>query len=149
MGHDATPARSAQRIGTGSPVLRVGVDVTSVADVAASIDRFGDRYLQRVFTEHELASCPRRSSTAAAGLAARFAAKEAAIKVLEPDGAMPDWRSMEVRRRASGAVALRLTDRAADLAADAGIRSLAVSLTHERGFAAAVVVAVIDESEVR
>jgi holo-[acyl-carrier protein] synthase len=128
--------------------VRVGVDVAAVADVAASIERFGERYLRRVFTEHELDSCRARSSVAAARLAARFAAKEATLKVLQPDDVRPDWRSMEVHRGASGVCALRLSETAAALAAGAGIRHLALSMTHEREFAAAVVVAVIDESEV-
>jgi holo-[acyl-carrier protein] synthase len=144
MGQDATLLRSATRPPAASATVRVGLDVASIAQVAASIDRFGDRYLRRVFTDHELESCGRRAD----GLAARFAAKEATIKVLQPNGAQPDWRSMEIVRGASGACALHLTDTAAGMASDAGIRSLAVSLTHEADVAAAVVVALIDESEV-
>jgi holo-[acyl-carrier protein] synthase len=129
---------------TRSRVL-VGVDLTRVAEVAASIERFGDRYLRRLFTEHELSSCRGRPETVAAGLAARFAAKEATIKVLKPEAARPDWRSMEVRRAPSGACEMHLTDYAARLAVAAGITDLAVSLSHEGDLAAAVVVALVDK----
>src|SRR5258706_5890029 len=125
------------------PTIRVGSDLTLVADVAASIERFGDRYLQRLFTEHELATC----AGSAERLAARFAAKEAVVKVLRPVGARPAWRSIEVRRAPNGACDLHLTGTAARLAGDAGIRSLAVSLTHEAGLAAAVVVADLTPQE--
>ena len=120
---------------------RVGVDLVMVEDVAASVERFGERYLARVYTDHERSCCAGGPGTAAAGLAARFAAKEAALKVLRPVGARPEWRSIEVVRHPNGACDLALTGEAARLAAAAGIRHLAVSLTHEAGMAAAVVVA--------
>src|SRR5450755_4599160 len=122
----------------------VGVDLTRITEVADSIERFGDRYLQRLFTEHELASCHGHPDTVAEGLAARFAAKEATIKVLKPEAARPEWRSMEVHRTPSGACEMRLTDSAARRAGELGITDLAVSLSHEGGMAAAVVVALVD-----
>jgi holo-[acyl-carrier protein] synthase len=78
---------------------------------------------------------------AASRLAARFAAKEAVVKVLEPTGPRPDWRCIEVWTAANGSCQLRLTGSARQLAADAGITELAVSLTHEGAVAAAVVFA--------
>jgi holo-[acyl-carrier protein] synthase len=123
--------------------IRVGTDLACVSDVAASIDRFGDRYLRRLFTDHELASSTGAPEVAAAKLAARFAAKEAVIKVLRPAGAQPEWRSIEVRRDPSGACHLHLSGTAAAMADAAGITALAVSLTHERDVAAAVVVATV------
>lgn len=119
--------------------LRVGIDLASVDAVRESIERHGERYLERVYTAGELADCagdPER-------LAARFAAKEAAIKVLQPGGGEPvPWRTIGVRRVQSGAVELELTGEAAALAARAGIRELALSFSHEGGSACAVVVAV-------
>lgn len=132
---------------TIEPSLRVGADLMAVADVAASVTRFGDRYLRRVYTDHEIACCPGAPTVAAAGLAARFAAKEATIKVLRPVDGAPDWRSIEVRRAASGACEVHLTGAAASLAAEAGITELAVSLTHEAGLAAAVVIASVASRE--
>ncbi len=148
---------------TSSDSLRVGMDLVPVADVAASVARLGRRYLYRVFTAHERA-CARIGALdpvlpvdadgpvpidVASGspvysmqsLAGRFAAKEAAVKVLRPRGARPEWRSIEVHRVGGGWCELRLSGLAARLAADAGIDTLAVSVTHEPMMAAACVVA--------
>ena len=127
--------------------LRVGTDLVPVAHVAESVARFGDRYLGRVYTAHEVACCQGTPAVVAAGLAARFAAKEATIKVLRPVDHQPEWRSIEIRRDAAGWCAVHLSDGAARMAREQGISNLAVSLTHEAGMAAAVVVAVCDEDK--
>ncbi len=129
---------------TASLAVRVGADVTAVADVVASIDAFGDRYVRRVFTDHEIASCDGEPAALAAGLAARFAAKEATIKVLRPAGAQPPWKSIEVCRDPAGWCELRLSGEAIRMAATAGITGLTVSLSRANGIAAAVVVATGD-----
>ena len=121
--------------------IRVGADVVTVRQVSESVDTFGSRYLDRVYTEHELQSCSGSPEVRAASLAARFAAKEATIKVLRPVGHQPDWRSVEVRRHSEGWCTMALSGHAAALADQAGIADLAVSLTHEGDVAAAVVVA--------
>jgi holo-[acyl-carrier protein] synthase len=126
---------------TTGTAVRVGADVVVIQQVAESVDRFGARYLERVYTEHELSSCSGSSASRTASLAARFAAKEAAIKVLRPTGHQPDWRSLEVRRHSGGWCTMALHGHAAALAEQAGISELAVSLTHEGDMAAAVVVA--------
>jgi holo-[acyl-carrier protein] synthase len=121
--------------------LRVGADIARVDDVCASVARFGDRYLERLFTPHEIASCGGASSVVAGSLAARFAAKEATIKVLRPADVTPAWKTIEVRRHPSGWCEIHLSGEAAELAAAAQITELAVSLTHEGDIAAAVVLA--------
>jgi holo-[acyl-carrier protein] synthase len=122
--------------------LTVGVDVVSVAEVAASLGRFGKRYVRRVFTAHEAAYCLAAADRVASGrLAARFAAKEAAVKALQPDHPWADWRAIEVRRSASGRCGLVLHREAASLAARRGIRHLALSMSHDGNRAAAVVIA--------
>jgi holo-[acyl-carrier protein] synthase len=123
------------------PHVRVGLDLISVEEVSDSVVRFGNRYLDRVYTSHELASCVGTPPVVAAGLAARFAAKEATLKVLRAL-TQPDWRSIEVRRDAGGWCSISLTGQAAALAEKAGINELTVSLTHDAAVAAAVVVAV-------
>jgi holo-[acyl-carrier protein] synthase len=135
--------------GDRSPAIRVGVDLVAVADVIESVERFGDRYVQRIFTPHEIACCrsdlvsrdpaPRYSFES---LAARFAAKEATVKVLRPVGPRPEWRAIEVFRAEGGWCEIRLRGRASALADLAGIDRWAVSLTHEASMAAAVVVGV-------
>ena len=88
--------------------FRVGVDVQSVAEVAESIAHFGSRYTSRLFTEHELESCAGDPLRRAEGLAARFAAKEAMMKVLRPVENVPTYKSIEVRKMPGGWVELEL-----------------------------------------
>ncbi|MGO9458324.1 MAG: holo-ACP synthase [Acidimicrobiales bacterium] len=123
------------------PTCRVGVDLTSVGEVAQSLAQQGERYLRRIFTEDEVASCQGAAGPSPASLAARFAAKEAALKVLRPTESRPEWRDIEVRRNASGACDLVLHGGAAALAAAQGIGEMSVSLSHEAGLAIAVVAA--------
>jgi holo-[acyl-carrier protein] synthase len=122
--------------------LRVGIDLVSVDHVEESVRVHAGRYLQRVYTERGPHDCtvpdgapdPQR-------LGARFAAKEATLKVLRSaDEAVP-WRTIGVRSGAHGAPEIVLAGAAARLARRRGIESLAVSLTHEGPFAAAIVVA--------
>jgi holo-[acyl-carrier protein] synthase len=121
--------------------LRVGIDLISVDSVQDALETHADRYLERVYTDREIADCSSGGELSAERLAARFAAKEATMKALRiRDEAVP-WLSIEVRRDAAGWVELRLDGAAAALAEEAGIDDLAVSLTHENGFASAVVVA--------
>ena len=130
-----------------STSIRVGADLVAVDQVSDSIASFGDRYLRRIYTEQEIASCTGAPPVTSAGLAARFAAKEATLKVLRPDGHRPEWRSMEVLRHPGGWCSMSLSGHAAELAARAGIDELAVSLTHEEGMAAAVVVALCGDED--
>ena len=117
--------------------IRVGIDTVATASIRDAVAAHGDRYLERVYTAQELADC----AGDAERLAARFAAKEATLKALRAgDGGIP-WNSIGVRRDPSGFVELVLTGEAAELAERQAIDELAVSLTHEGGFASAVVVA--------
>ncbi len=132
--------------------VAVGIDLVTVSEIADAVERLGERYLLRVFTPHELACCraegrPEGSIGVQGGylveaLAARFAAKEAAVKVLRPIGVRPEWRTMEVHRTGGGWCELRLSGMADAMASEAGIDELLVSLTHEPTMAAAVVVGV-------
>lgn len=115
---------------------RVGCDVISVADIDASITRFGERYLSRVFTAHEQSVC--NGDTRSQRLAARFAGKEAVMKVLRPhDDAVP-WTCIEIRRADWGGCEVHLTGAAADLAQTCGLDDIQVSLSHENEYAMAV-----------
>jgi holo-[acyl-carrier protein] synthase len=120
---------------------RVGIDMVSVEAVRESIREHGDRYLERVYTENELSDCHTDQGILAERLAARFAAKEATLKVLRPNDEGVPWRSIEVRRDPRGWVELELSGQAASLASAAGLTELSLSITHEGEFAAAVVLA--------
>jgi holo-[acyl-carrier protein] synthase len=122
--------------------IRVGLDLVAVESIVESLAApHRDRYLARVYTEREVRDCRTAIGLDAERLAARFAAKEATLKVLPAADTGLSLLAIEVRREPSGRVYLELSGRAAALAAEAGIVDLALSLTHEGGFAAAVVVA--------
>lgn len=144
-----TAALGHRRMGTqvnSLPSVRVGVDVVSVGEVAASVERFGDRYLRRLFTPHEVAACSGGAHVSASRLAARFAAKEAVMKVLRPDDVAPGWRDIEVWRQEAGWCEIRLHGTAAELAAGAGLGEVSVSITHANDVAAAVAVALVPDA---
>jgi holo-[acyl-carrier protein] synthase len=120
--------------------LRVGIDLVKAATIEAALAEYGERYLRRVYTDAEVDGCrDPEGAVVPLRLAARFAAKEAAMKVLEPAAEQPvPWPEIEVVRTGA-APELRLHGRAADLAAQRGITGLALSFTHEDEYAAAVV----------
>jgi holo-[acyl-carrier protein] synthase len=114
------------------PDLRIGADVALPADVARSIDEFGDAYLDRVFSPRERAE----SGDDPVRLAARFAGKEAVIKLLRPAPGDPlPLRDVEIVHDAAGAPLARLSGHAAMLAERIGLGPIAVSVTHERDIA--------------
>jgi holo-[acyl-carrier protein] synthase len=121
-------------------LLAVGVDLIEVDRIEAAIARYGDRFLQRVFTEHELAYCRGQPHQ----LAARFAAKEAVSKALgtgihHPDGVC--WHEIQIVSGERGKPMVQLAGTAALRAAQMGLKSFAVSLSHTREHAIAMVVA--------
>ncbi len=112
-----------------------------VGEVREAVEAHGERYLERVYTADELRDCMRDNALDPSRLAARFAAKEAAMKVLrEGDEALP-WSSISVTKEPAGRPRLRLTGDAQELARASGVGELDVSLTHERDYAAAAVIA--------
>jgi holo-[acyl-carrier protein] synthase len=121
--------------------LRVGTDLVLIDTVRGSISSHGEHYLERVYTEGELKDCRTADGIDAERLAARFAAKEATLKVLRPRDEGIPWNSIEVRRDPFGWVELELSGPAAVLASQAGVTELSLSIAHEGGFATAVVVA--------
>jgi holo-[acyl-carrier protein] synthase len=122
--------------------IRVGLDLVAVSSVAETLrGEHREHYLERVYTEREVDDCRGPSGRIEPErLAARFAAKEATIKALPGAGEEVRLTTIEVRSEASGEVRLELSGRAAELVEEAGITELAISLTHEGGFAAASVV---------
>ncbi|WP_260735120.1 holo-ACP synthase [Tunturiibacter lichenicola] len=122
-------------------VLGLGTDLIETKRIQESMDRFGERFLERVFTAGEITYC-RRKKNAAESFAARFAAKEAGAKALGTGISHGvNWKELEVRREVSGKPTLHLSGRAAELAEAMGVRRLQLSLTHSRELAMAVVVA--------
>lgn len=120
-----------------APVLAVGVDIIEIARIEGTLARHGQRFLRRVYTPEELAYC----QGMVARLAARWAAKEATAKALGTGLGDVHWRDIEVVCDGRGAPHLRLHGRASALARDAGIVRLALSISHSREYAVALVVA--------
>jgi holo-[acyl-carrier protein] synthase len=122
-------------------IYGLGVDLVKVARLGASIQRFGERFLNRVFTPQEIAYCQARRGSDSA-LALRFAAKEAFSKALgvglRKDGIR--WREVEVVPNAQGKPELLVSGRAAELCAEAGITGTHLTLSDEGDLALAVVV---------
>lgn len=118
----------------------VGLDLVQVSAIARSVAEFGQRFLDRIYTSGELEYCLSDASAAAQRLAARFAAKEAVLKVLRVNDEAISWRSIEVAREPGGACDLLLVDEARALACAAGFTGFSLSMTHEADYASAVVV---------
>ena len=121
-------------------MLSAGIDLIEVERIEATIARYGERFLTRVFTENELTYCRRHPHQ----LAARFAAKEAVSKTLgtgiqHRDGV--DWREIEIVADARGKPTVQLTGKAAQRAAQLNLKSFAISLSHTREHAIAMVIA--------
>ncbi len=122
-------------------LVGIGIDVVEIARVRRLVERWGARFLDRVFTAEEVAYAARRRDPAE-HLAARFAAKEATLKALGTGLSLGvRWREMEVRRPRGERPTLLLSGRTAALGAARGVRRLHVSLTHDAGLALAQVLA--------
>ena len=119
-------------------IIGLGLDTTDIDRISDTIDRYGDRFLQRVFTEGEIAFCARRR-VPAIHFAGRFAAKEAAMKALgtgRSRGVL--WRDVEVVRL-GGPPQLQLHGGAARRFAAMGGRSSLLTITHSDDLAMAQV----------
>lgn len=115
----------------------IGVDIVEIDRVARSVERFGDRYLHRVFTEQELAYCNGRIPS----LAARWAAKEATGKAFGTGIGDVAFKEIEVVGDERSRPGLRLHGAAQALAQELGFEMLLLSLSHAREYAIAFVVA--------
>lgn len=114
-----------------------GVDLIEVERIQAVVNRWGDRFLRRVYTEAERAYC----GTRAERLAGRFAAKEATSKALGVGIRHLRWRDIEVLPDARRKPRVHLHGRAAEIADYLGVEGMDVSITHSRADAIAFVVA--------
>lgn len=123
-------------------MLTTGVDLIEISRIQRVVERYGERFLTRVFTSTEILY----SRGHIAELAVRFAAKEAVskalgigVRALARDGI--DWHDVEVLNDLRGKPFVRLTGRAAERAAELGLSEWAISLSHSRDHAIAFVVA--------
>ena len=117
--------------------LAVGADLVEICRIASLVERYGERFTHRVFTDRELAGCSGRTHS----LAARWAAKEAVAKALGTGIGRVAFQDVEVIQDGAGRPHLHLRGAAAELAAELGLTRWGLSLAHDGGLALAFVVA--------
>jgi holo-[acyl-carrier protein] synthase len=118
-------------------VFGIGIDVVENDRISDTIQRHGQRFLERVFQTDEIDYC-RSMADPTPHFAARFAAKEAVSKAFGTGFAhQVGWRDIEIRRKASGEPFVILHGGAAELAKRLGISTILVSLSHTKSYAVA------------
>jgi len=121
-------------------IVGMGVDLADVERIQRSVDRYGERFLTRVYTATERSySMPKRNY--AERLAARFAAKEAGMKAIGSGWRHGvTWKDFEVVNEVGGKPVLRLSGTASEFARQMGVQRISLSMTHTAGMALATVV---------
>ena len=114
----------------------IGVDLVEIARIERAIVRWGESFLQRVYTELELKSYHKKPSS----LAARFAGKEAIIKAFVTQSKGIGWRDIEILADPNGKPLVHLYGKAQNQANSLGLNKLAISLSHSKEYAIAFVV---------
>jgi holo-[acyl-carrier protein] synthase len=121
-------------------IVGTGIDIAEVPRIEASIARFGNRFLHRIFTEAEMRYCDSKANRIER-YAARFAAKEAAMKAIGTGwNHGVAWRDVEVCRQPGGRPTIAFHGKAAEFAARLGAVHVALSLSHTKEFAIAQVI---------
>lgn len=121
-------------------IVGTGIDIAEVDRIAAAIERFGERFLRRIFTEAEMRYCDSKANRMER-YAGRFAAKEAAMKAIGTGwrGGVA-WTDFEVRRQPGGRPTMVFHGIAAELASKLGVENIALSITHTKDTAMAQVI---------
>lgn len=120
-------------------LVGTGIDVVEIERIAASIERYGTRFVERIFTAGEIAYCQRKKNSAES-FAARFAAKEAGAKALGTGIQRGiTWTEIEVRRAPGDRPMLQFSGRALEMAERLGVKHVSLSITHSKEMAIAAV----------
>ena len=117
--------------------LATGVDLIEITRIAGAVERYGERFLRRIYTSRELTLAGGRIES----LAARFAAKEAAAKALGCGIGVVTWQEIEVLHGPNKQPELYLHGNAARIAAEQKLKTWSISLSHSHTFAIAMVTA--------
>jgi len=121
-------------------IVGTGIDIAEVPRIAASIERFGKRFLERVFTPEEIRYCESKANKAER-YAGRFAAKEAAMKAIGTGwNRGVTWHDVEVKRVPGGRPAIVFHGKAAEFFQQLGAARAHLSITHTKEFAMAQVI---------
>ena len=121
-------------------IVGTGIDIAEVPRIREAIARFGDRFLQRIFSAGEIRYCESKANRVER-YAARFAAKEAAMKALGTGwNHGVRWRDCEVTRLPGGRPTISFKGKAGEIAAKLGVKNAALSLSHTEEQAIAQVI---------
>ena len=121
-------------------IVGIGIDIVDCARIESSIERFGERFLHRVFTEGEIAYS-QSMKFPARHFAARFAAKEALSKAFGTGiGKSMGWRDLDVRKKESGEPYVVLSGGAERMAQEQGVEKVWISLTHTETIGMATII---------
>jgi len=111
-------------------IIGTGIDIAEVPRIRQALERFGGRFIQRIFTAGEIRYCDSKANRAER-YAARFAAKEAAMKALGTGWSHGvRWRDCEVARMPGGRPTMNFHDKAGEIAGRLGVKHIALSLSH-------------------
>jgi holo-[acyl-carrier protein] synthase len=119
-------------------IVGTGIDIVEVPRIAKSIERFGERFLQRIYTPSEIRYCDSKANRVER-FAARFAAKEAGMKAIGTGMRGVSWKDFEVGREPSGRPTMLFHGRAAEVAKRLGVRRAHLSVSHTEEHAVAYV----------
>ena len=121
-------------------IVGMGIDLAEVPRIRASVERFGERFVRRIFTGREIAYVERKANRFER-YAARFAAKEAGMKAIGTGWRHGvTWQDLEVANLKSGKPTLLLHGVAAEYAVRLGVRNISLSLTHTEQYGMAHVI---------
>ena len=122
-------------------IIGIGTDIIECLRIAQMIERHGELFLRRVYTEHEIAYCSTKKASTQ-HYAGRWAAKEAVLKALGTGWRRGiSWRDIEVRNKAGGAPTIALCGGAREVFEESGIRTMHISISHCRSHATAYAIA--------
>ncbi len=123
---------------TTGKLISIGTDIIECVRIAQMIEKHGEVFLQRVFTQKEILYCSSRKA-ATQHYAGRWAAKEAVLKVLGTGWTKGiQWTDVEIVNEVSGAPVIKINGKAAYIASERGIREVMISISHCRSYATAV-----------
>ena len=126
-------------------VLGIGTDIVECLRIAQMIERHGELFVTRVYTDHEISYCAARKA-ATQHYAGRWAAKEAVLKALGTGWRRGiSWRDVEVRNDVNGRPSIALRGGARDFVEKSGVREMLISISHCRSHATAYAIALGEE----
>jgi holo-[acyl-carrier protein] synthase len=130
-----------KEMGAEAMIVGTGTDLTEISRIKQTLERYGERFIERIFTPAEVRYCQRKRQNASESFAARFAAKEAGAKALGTGIAKGvSWQEIEVTHLPGGRPTLLFHGRAAERAAVMGVTAAHLSLSHGRDIAIATVI---------